>query len=140
MRIRDWTFFRDNSGVAAVEMALVAPAIAVLAFTAFNVWNAYSRDEDMRAALKAGATYYMTGGTSDSTAQSVAMSAWSNPPSNASVNPTRSCYCATTPQDCAILCDDGTSPSIYVTLTATGTTPSAAVMPSLSEREVIRVR
>lgn len=136
-----WSRFReDRRAAAAVEMALIAPVLAVLAITSFTVWDAATRGQDMRVALKTGAQYYMNGGLDDAAAQSVTMSAWQNAPSGASVVVTRSCYCVTTPQSCSILCAGNTPPSVYATLTAKGSWTMADANPNLTETRVVRVR
>jgi Flp pilus assembly protein TadG len=132
-------FANDRRGTAAVEMAFIAPVVAVLAISAYSVWEAASRGQDMRVALKTGAEYYMNGGTSDSTAQSVTLSAWQNPPSGATVTISRSCYCIATPQDCSTACATGITRSLYATITAKATQSSAALDQTLTELRVIRV-
>lgn len=133
-------FLRNRSGSSSVELAFIGSAIGLMTLSGFNVWDSFSRDEDMRIALKTGASYYMNGGISDSTAQAQAIAAWPNAPANATVTLTRSCYCATAPLSCTSTCSSGASPSVYVTMTASGTTPTAAINPSLTESEAVRVR
>jgi len=130
----------DRRGLAAVELALVAPVIAGLALLSLEVWSASARSQDMRAALKAGAQYYMNGGANDVTAQALALSAWEAPPGDAEVSITRSCACGEVAQVCTTLCSNGTPPAVIVVLQATGTQAQAFFNPVLSEQRVVRVR
>ena len=75
-------FIADRRGVAALEMALITPAIAGVALLSFEVWQAAGRAADMRTALKAGAQYYMNGGSDDTAARSMAISAWERKPAD----------------------------------------------------------
>ncbi|HTK35368.1 MAG TPA: hypothetical protein VL358_08805 [Caulobacteraceae bacterium] len=131
---------RDSMGVAAVEMALVAPVLAALALVAFSVWQTASRIEDMRLALKAGSTYYMNGGTDDPTAQSLMLQSWPTPPANAAVSVQRICQCAGVAAACGTLCSGSTPPAVYVTLSATATASNGVNSIPLSEQKVVRVR
>lgn len=130
----------DHRGVAAVEMALIAPVAAVLALLSFQVWQASTQTEDMRGAVKTGIRYYMNGGTDDAAAQTLMQSAWDKAPNDAAVSVSRQCLCGTTVQACNVNCADGTAPIMVVTLNASGTNPGALFGSSLSDREVLRVR
>ncbi len=131
---------RDRRGVAAIELALIAPVIATLAVVSFEIWQSSARTEDMRTALKVGAQYYMNGGTSDATAQTLAMSSWEEAPANAAISVSRGCLCAQTAHVCTALCADGTAPLEVVTLSATATRPGAMFNAALADDRVVRVR
>jgi len=133
-------FLSDHRGVAAVEMALIAPAIAGLAFASVNLWEAASRKQDMSAAVHAASQYYLSGGQSDTDAQSVAMSTWDSRPDDGAVDITRSCRCGATVAICTSLCESGQPPAVLVRITAQATSPGAAFQSSQSKIEVVRVR
>ena len=131
---------RDTMGVAALETALVAPILAGLGLLSFSVWQTASRTEDMRLALKAGSTYYMNGGTDDSTAQGLILQSWPTSPANAAVSVQRICQCAGVAATCGTLCSGTTPPAVYVTLSAAATASNGVSNIPLSEQKVIRVR
>jgi Flp pilus assembly protein TadG len=134
------TWSRDARGVAVVEMALIAPVIAVLALLSFEVWQSAGRSEDMRVALKSAAQYYMNGGTDDAAARSLALSAWPQAPAGASVSVARSCACGAVANVCTSLCASGDPPAAVVSLTATATQSQAVFNKTLTEHRVVRVR
>jgi hypothetical protein len=133
-------FLSDNRGVAAVEMAFIAPVIAGLAFASVNLWEAASRKQEMTAAVHAASQYYLSGGSSDTDAQSIAMSAWSNRPDDGDVDITRSCRCGSVVATCSTLCESGQAPAVLVRITAQATSVGAAFQPSQSKVEIVRVR
>jgi Flp pilus assembly protein TadG len=131
---------RDCAGVAAVELALVAPVIGAMTLVSFDVWQGAAATQDMRAALNAGVEYYLNGGTSDTGAQSAAMSAWQNAPGNAAISTVRGCQCGASTHSCSSLCSDGAPPWTVVTLSATATRSQALFNASLADQRVVRVR
>jgi len=131
---------RDQQGLAALELALIAPVIAGLILVSFEVWRASGRIEDVRGGLKAGAQYYMNGGADDAVARSLALSAWEDAPANAEVAISRSCACGEVANACNVLCPTGQAPSALVTLQATGSYPQALFGSNVSEQRVVRVR
>jgi len=133
-------FLSDNRGVAAVEMAFIAPVIAGLAFASVNLWEAASRKQEMSAAVHTASQYYLSGGQDDSDAQGLAMSAWDGRPDDGAVSITRSCRCGVTAATCSALCESGQPPAVLVRITAQATSPGAAFQANQSKIEVVRVR
>lgn len=134
-RLRD-----DRRGIAAVEMALIAPIAAVLALLSFQVWQASARVQDARGAVKAGVRYYMNGGADEDAARDLVQSSWEDAPADAAVTAVRACLCGGTAHACNTACADSTLPIVTVTLRATATNPGAAYASTIDEQEVIRVR
>jgi Flp pilus assembly protein TadG len=133
-------FARDHRGVAAVELALVAPILAGLTFAAFEVWR-YTHDvQTMKDAVTAGVQYYMNGGRDDDDAKAIAEAAWASAPEDAAVAISRACLCGTAAHTCTTLCSNSTVPEIRVTLQATATYDRTQFASNLSETQVIRVR
>lgn len=130
---------RDRRGVAAIELAFVAPAIATLGYLSFETWQYANRVQDMKDAVKAGVMYYMSGGTDDTNADTIAEAAWHNKPTDAGVSISRACICGTTAHSCTTLCTNLTVPEVRVTLRATAsyTQPFSQ---TLSSTQVVRVR
>jgi Flp pilus assembly protein TadG len=135
-------FLRDKRGAAIVEMAFVAPIIGGMAAVSFGVWDVAARQQDMRAALDVAAEYYMHGGSNDGVAETTATSAWRNAPDDAAVGTTRVCKCGDTVVSCTLNFCTGTDvqPSVYIHLTAAGTSPEAMFTPAQTAERTIRVR
>jgi len=135
------SLLHDERGAAAVEFGLIAPILGALVALIFNVWTAENGLTQMHKALDAGAEYYMAGGTDDPTAQAVTLDAWPGHPDDASITATRACKCGDTVSVCTGLCaGTQTPPSVYVTLSATGTGVGVFQHRSLSLQQVVRVR
>lgn len=133
-------FWRDQGGAAIVEMAFIAPIIGGMAAVSFAAWDVASRQQDMRAALKVGAEYYMNGGSADDVARTAAIDAWRNAPEDAHVASERICRCGTTVTICTSMCTGDTPPAVYVRMTASGSAPEAMFTPHQSAERMIRVR
>lgn len=133
-------FLSDFRGAAMVELALVAPVVAGLVLVSYGVWDAAARRQDMRAGLDAAAGYYMNGGADDAVARSVATNAWESRPTGGAVTSSRSCRCGGTPGTCDALCTGSKAPSVFVNLTATGSTTGALFAATLVEERTVRVR
>lgn len=139
--------FKDKSGAAAVELAVVSPLLCIVLLGIVDGWSHSNHTMNMRAAVKAGANYVMQGGTSEALTQDVAMSAWIKPPSDANIRVEQVCYCGTVTAQCNALCSsNGKPPSGYFRIVAKGTwTPPVPVRLVLEESqseqsETIRVR
>ena len=133
-------FLAAEDGLAAIELALVAPVIAGLAMVSFAVWNSGTRMQDMRSAAEAGAEYYMNGGSNDDVARDITLDAWHSRPEVAEVDTQRSCRCGTTIVLCTAQCAGGAPPAVYVTLSAHGVEADALVSPEATLDRVVRVR
>jgi Flp pilus assembly protein TadG len=137
----------QNAAAAATEFAILVPIMAFVTLGILDCWSLASSVLSMRAGVSAGANYLIQGGSNDTTTQSLARSAWSNPPDDAKVTVQRVCSCADTVVDCATLCT-GTlrPPAAFVHIQATGswtgpyTTDFLPVSLSLSREQVVRVR
>lgn len=134
-------FWRNERGAAAVEFAIIVPVLVGMFLAATQVWDASTRVNNMRLALRPATQYYMGGGTSDAQAIALGNAAWQSPPANASLTSARSCRCGQTVQDCATpVCADGKAESVFVTLTASGSWTGVTYGSSLSQTAVVRVK
>jgi Flp pilus assembly protein TadG len=134
-------FWRNERGAAAVEFAIITPVLVMMFLAATQVWDASTRMNNLRLALRPATQYYMAGGSDDAQAKSFAMSSWQNAPANATITSARSCRCGQTAQDCATpVCADGKAASVFVTMTASGSWSGVAYGPSLSQSAVVRVK
>jgi Flp pilus assembly protein TadG len=130
----------DERGSAAIELALVAPVLAILAVASFGVWESGARSQDMRAALDVAAEYYMNGGTDDAVARALSREGWRNKPPNGDVTTARDFRCGESDAQENAVCPGGRTPAAYVTLTASASTNQALVRPGITLQRVIRVR
>lgn len=135
-------YLREEGGVAAVEMAMIAPFVAGFAVLSINVWDIGMRKQDLTGALKVGAQYYMNGGGDDAAAKAIALAQWNHKPATADVTITRSYFCAdgTSISDATTLCVDLKVPQIIVKLHGSGTTSAAMFSKSQTADEYVRVR
>lgn len=131
---------RNRSGASAVEFALVAPILAVVVAVGWNVWQGEAGLERAKTALRAGAEYYTAAGTSDATAQTIALNAWAQAPANASVTAARACYCNGVLTGCTTPCTIGQQRTVYVTLTASGTGQGVFAGQTQTQQETVRVQ
>lgn len=139
--MRRWRIFgRSESGAAAIELAFVLPILAALLLLGVNGWLQLSQSRDMSSALQTGARYYQEGGADDDAAKALALSAWRNPPTDASVTVSRTCTCGASAAACSDVCSDETTPKAFVTLSAQSTFKGFDKASQLSQQETVRVR
>jgi Flp pilus assembly protein TadG len=139
-------FFRSDSGVAAVEFALVVPILCLVLLGIIDGWSFVSSSLSMRASVKTAANLVMGGAADDVATRTVALSSWENRPADAQVTLGRKYQCGSVVVDQSVLCDGEKAPSIFVEIQATATwsPPFAFGVFSLSRglahQQVIRVR
>ena len=133
-------FGGDRRGVAAVELALVAPILTGVILGSYSLWDAASRRQDVRSALNTGSQYYFNGGSDDAAASQVVQSAWQRRPTVSSISITRSTACGATPLVGGTTCPDGSQPATYVQMQLTANDPTAMMTPQVLETRVVRVR
>jgi Flp pilus assembly protein TadG len=85
-----------------------------------NVSNYVSMFLQLRATSNTAAGFVMQGATDDAAVAAAALASWSGRPSDASVTLQRVYKCGDTLGDASSLCPDGTPPSVYVTIRASG--------------------
>jgi Flp pilus assembly protein TadG len=147
MERRSGRIFRNDSGVAAVEFALIVPILCLVVFGIIDSWSFVSSSLSMRASVKTAANLVMEGATDDGATQAVALSSWENHPEGAQVTLGRKYMCGSTVVDASSLCNGGTkAPSVFVEIKATATWSPPFIFGAFSlsreigHQEVIRVR
>ena len=141
-------FIKDQSGVGAIEFALIGPVLALVFLCLISTWSYMRQSSNMRDAVEAASKYYVMGGTSDTKAASIAQAAWAIQPTGGQVTVNRVCSCLGVALSCAVggVCTDKTVPhtSLIITATSNWTDPYASTLfpqgLALSESETIRVR
>jgi Flp pilus assembly protein TadG len=144
---RSVRIFQSDSGVAAVEFALVVPILCLVLLGIIDGWSFVSSSLSMRAGVKTAANLVMAGATDDAATQAVALSSWENRPEGAHVTLGRIYTCGSTVVDASSLCNGGTkAPSVFVEIEATATWYPPFIFGAFSlsrevgHQEVIRVR
>jgi Flp pilus assembly protein TadG len=133
-------FSRDESGVSAVEFALIAPVLLFSLLGVVDIGNVVYQRSDMESALRSGIQYFMNGGDDLARAEAVVNDAWTTKPEGVSVVAERFCLCNTTPHACNVLCDDDTYPASYNRLRATATFPGILTEDAHEASQSVRVR
>ena len=133
-------FGPDQRGLAGMEFAFIAPIVIALLVLGVDGWMRESQMADMRTAMHTGARYYETGGSDDPTAQAVSTAAWLTRPQDGALGVVRACTCGSTPVACTAVCGGSNLPSVFITLTASGTYNGLLQSHALSQSDVIRVR
>jgi len=137
---------RDETGIAAVELALVLPVLCAALLGTMDGWSYVTSSLSMRAGVKTAANLVMAGSTDDTAIQAAALASWENKPSDAQVAISRIYQCGTTVVTSSTLCSGPKAPSVYVQIQATGTwTPPFTFGPypdntTLGHLQVVRVR
>lgn len=117
MKMMRPSFFRDTSGAAAVEFAVVAPVLALLLVGLVQGWFEVKQRTDAQSAMQAGIRYYLQGGADDATAKALALRAWPSKPADGDVDVTRACGCGGVTVTCASTCN-GKPPAVTVSVAA----------------------
>lgn len=136
--LRRFLFDRDRgvSGVAAIELALVAPILVLMLVASFDLGLGLYRDMQVQTAAQAGAQYAIEHGyTSSSAIANAVTSATSYSGVSASPAPSRFCGCvsngAISNVTCTSVCADGTSPGTYVRASSKATYTTILPYPTI---------
>ncbi|TIN64085.1 MAG: pilus assembly protein, partial [Mesorhizobium sp.] len=70
----------DDSGVAAVEFAMVLPILCLVLLGILDGWSYVTSSLSMRAGVKTAANLVMSGSTDDAATQALAIASWENRP------------------------------------------------------------
>ena len=140
-------FFRDETGVGAIEFALIAPLLALVLLGTISGWAYYQQNNHMRDSVEVAGKYFLQGGTSEEVAINIAEAAWSDKPDDGSIALNKTCICGSVAASCGGVCSDSSIPETYWTIEASSTYTDPFLGKSvlenglaLYEREVIRVR
>jgi Flp pilus assembly protein TadG len=133
-------FLRDDSGVSAVEFALVAPVLLLCFVGIYDVGTMVYKRTDMHSALRAGTQYFMNGGDDLAKAETIVQQSWTTKPDDVTVTAERFCQCGEEIHACTVLCDDDTYPASYKRLRAMAVIDGVLGDTSYSATQSIRVR
>jgi Flp pilus assembly protein TadG len=140
-------YFQDESGVGAIEFAVIAPFMAIVLLGTISGWAYYSQNNYMRDGVEVAGKYFLQGGTSQETGLAIAEAAWTDKPDDGTVALNQTCICVGAAAACGSVCSDGSIPEKYWTIEASRVFKDPffvdPIFPNglpLYEREVIRVR
>jgi len=140
---RKWiarAFTQCRRGAAAVEFSLMLPVLAIMLIGVVDVGIIAYERTDMSQAIRAGAQYFMAGGSDFDRAAQVVRNSWSEAPSDAIVSVDRFCQCAEVPNACNQNCPDGSVPAAYARITASAQVEGIFREYGAYRTDVIRVR
>jgi Flp pilus assembly protein TadG len=146
MNLRPSWNFGSESGVAAIEFALVAPILCLVCLGIMDGWSLASSALSMRASVKTAANMVMQGAADDAAIQAVALSSWDNRPDDAQVILNRVYMCGNTTVSVSSLCQGSKVPLTFVHIQAKATWVAPynleiySVSRELNHEEVIRAR
>ena len=134
------SFLRDDTGGAAVEFGLIAPALIAVVLGLSQVGGVVYNRHAMHKAVNAGAQAVMTSGTNAAATEAVVLAAWPNRSGDADVEVEEYCSCAAVRHACTTICNDGAYPQAFTRISATHTMTGPTGQQSLSTSELVRTR
>jgi Flp pilus assembly protein TadG len=133
-------FGNSTRGTAAIEFALVIPVLAAVAITLPDVASIAANDINMESGVRAAVQYAMNGGSSTATAQTLGISAWTSKPTGGTLTATEACICGSGAGTCGQICQDGSLPQTYMTVTASATIAGYVITMPLTTTQVVRIQ
>jgi pilus assembly protein CpaE len=133
-------FWKNDSGVAAVEFALFAPILAGSLVLLVDLGNYAFERTDMESALRSGVQYFMNGGSDLDKAKQVVLASWTSKPANATVIVERFCLCSAVESACTATCGDGTYPLSYSRIRAVAQYNNLLIDLTNNADQTVRVR
>ncbi len=137
---RFWARFSSNSGVAAVEFAMVVPILAGIVIVLPDISQAAESVMQMEGAARASIQYAMGGGTDMAQAQTIGLQAWADRPDNAALAAREYCECAGAAGTCGQSCPDGSIPQTFFSVTATGKMGGSVISFNKSITRTVRLQ
>jgi Flp pilus assembly protein TadG len=128
----------DRRATSAVEFGFIAPVLAFAFLGLADGANKISAYTAMQRAARAGVQYFLNGGTDTTAANAIVTQAWTNAPSNGTVNIAETCQCGASGATCGSTCSGGITMTKTLAVTVSGTVHG--MLGSLSESAVENVR
>jgi Flp pilus assembly protein TadG len=133
-------FRTAKDAVSAMEFGLILPLLTTIVITVADVANIAVGVGAMQTAVRQGIQYAMNGGTDPTVAQTQALQAWSNEPSGGTLTATQACTCLGSSAGCQATCIDGSTPEMFITVTATATLGGNVIKKTETTTQSVRVR
>lgn len=131
---------RGATGNAAIEFGLILPILSTIVITIADVSSIAVGTGQMQTAVRASVQYLMNGGTSITTAETMANDAWNNKPSGGTANVTEACFCSGASHSCTTLCSNNTSPQAFYTVTASAALGGSVINRTQTVSETVRIK
>jgi Flp pilus assembly protein TadG len=131
---------RNQSGGAAVEFGLIAPALIGVVLGLSQVGGVVYSRHAMHKAVNAGAQALMTSGANPAAVRTVALEAWPNRTEGADVVVEEFCTCAAVRHACTTVCADTSYPQYFTQISASHTMTGPTGQQTLSTSELVRTR
>jgi Flp pilus assembly protein TadG len=135
-----YRFLTGNRGTAAIEFALVVPALAIIAVTVSDVSTAAVQTINMESGVRASIQYAMNGGSDMGVAQTIGLQSWESRPQDATLSTTQQCICGAAAGACGQICPDGSQPQTLITATGSGTIGGSVISFRRTVTQTVRVR
>ena len=133
-------FAADRRAASALELALIAPVLAVLVLGIAELGNIAFQRTEMHGAMRSGVQYALNGGRDLEVARDIVMRSWSTRPPDGKVEATRFCLCSNVQNACNSPCPDDSVPEAYIQLRASATLGGYTLNYGHSAHDVVRVR
>lgn len=134
------SFARDERGASAVELALIAPLLAVLTLGVAEFGHLTFQRTDMHGAIRSGSQYVLNGGRDLEVAREIVLRSWSTMPDDGQVQATRFCLCSNVEHACNAPCTDNSVPEAYIQLSARATLGGVTIGYGHSANDAVRIR
>jgi Flp pilus assembly protein TadG len=131
---------RNQSGGAAVEFGLIAPALIAVVLGLSQVGGVVYHRHAMHKAVNAGAQALMTSGANAAAVRAVALEAWPNRGAGADVVVEEYCTCAAVRHACTTVCADSSYPQAFTKISASTTMTGPTGQQTLATSELVRTR
>ena len=127
-------------GAAAVEFAIAVPLLSAFLGAIIQYGGMLIAYDQMHDAVSSGAVYVMRGGTDATAIHGVAIGAWANKPSDASVVVNQQCFCQGVGAACSAPCADQSYPQSFTSIAASGTYTGLWSTQLMSSSQVVRTQ
>lgn len=131
---------RARDGNAAVEFALISPILALMLVGIVDVGTIAYQRTDMFSAVRAGAQYFMAGGSDFDRAAELVRRSWTEAPADAVISVDRFCECQQVVNACTDPCPDASAPDAFARITIKARVDGILKEYGAWASDVIRVR
>lgn len=132
----------NERGLAAVELALIAPLLVFMLLALADAVNFAVEFTAMQRAERAGIQYFMNGGTSMTAAKGIVTTSWTSPPSGYTVTAQEVCTCGGNSHvvTCGASCSSGQQYEADMTVTSSASVGGFLMSLPESKSETVRVQ
>jgi Flp pilus assembly protein TadG len=145
MLLRSRRLLKNESGLAAIEFAILLPVLAVMSLSLIDGWSLGSSMLSMRASVNTAANLLLQGVNDDQSVQATALASWGGRPSDGQITLTRIYKCGSVVVTAGTICSGAKAPAVYVNIKAKRSWVAPYKLPvfsftEINHEQVIRVR